>query len=81
METTQTIKTEDEKMVPIDTSGNAVDVELKDEVKQESNEESNVKVVEETTEETPVQETSEGELEEYSTGVKKRIDKLTEKRS
>ena len=82
METTQTIKTEDEKMVPIDTSGNAVDVELKDEVKQESNEESNVKVVEETTEtteETPVQETSEGELEEYSTGVKKRIDKLTKK--
>ena len=84
METTQTIKSEEEKMVPIDTSGDSVDVELKDEAQGESNtkpveqtSESNIKVVEET----PAQEetTSENELEEYSAGVKKRIDKLTKK--
>ena len=71
-------------MVPIDTSGDSVDVELKDEAQGESNtkpveqtSESNIKVVEET----PAQEetTSENELEEYSAGVKKRIDKLTKK--
>ena len=67
-----------EKLVPIDTSGEAVDIELnnsKEEIK-----------VEEVSEDTPiveVQETStenkEEDLEEYSTGVKKRIDKLTKK--
>ena len=60
-----------EKLVPIDTSGEAVDIELnnsKEEIK-----------VEEVSEDTPiveVQETStenkEEDLEEYSTGVKKR---------
>jgi len=86
METTQTIKTEEEKMVPIDTSGNAVDVELKDEAQEGTNvkpaqetSEPTVKVVEENNQEQPAQETSESELEEYSTGVKKRIDKLTKK--
>ncbi len=76
MQEVQTNKSE--KLVPIDTSGDAVDIELND-----SNDE--VKV-EQTTEETPqveVQETQTEtkpeELEEYSVGVKKRIDKLTKK--
>ena len=77
-----------EKLVPIDTSGNAVDVTLKDEkgvietteeespiveVKVEAKEEEEVEVKEQP------QETKEEELEEYSAGVKKRIDKLTKK--
>ena len=56
METVQTIKTEDEKLVPIDTSGKSVDVELKDEVQKESNVkevESNITVVEEENQTTP----------------------------
>ena len=76
MQEVQTNKSD--KLVPIDTSGDAVDIELND-----SNDEIQV---EKTTEETPqveVQETQTEtkpeELEEYSVGVKKRIDKLTKK--
>ena len=69
-----------EKLVPIDTSGEAVDVELKEEtvtpVKEVSNDTPIVEIQEEET--APV-ETKEEELEEYSAGVKKRIDKLTKK--
>jgi len=74
-----------EKLVPIDTSGNAVDVTLKEDKKDdvvattnedapivEVKEEKPVEVVEETTAKSE-------ELEEYSAGVKKRIDKLTKK--
>ena len=74
-----TIKSEDEKMIPLDTSGNSVDVEIKEESSTPENE-VEVKdaviteVVEEKSAETPTE-----ELEEYSTGVKKRIDKLTKK--
>ena len=80
MQEVQTNKAE--KMVPIDTSGESVDIELKedkvDAVKESSTETPVVEVQEDTTE-TPVVETKEEELEEYSTGVKKRIDKLTKK--
>ena len=80
MQEVQTNKSE--KMVPIDTSGESVDIELKedkvDAVKESSTETPVVEVKEDTTE-TPVVETKEEELEEYSTGVKKRIDKLTKK--
>ena len=66
-----------EKLVPIDTSGEAVDIELNDsediKVEEVSNDTPIVEVQEEATE------TKEEELEEYSTGVKKRIDKLTKK--
>ena len=69
-----------EKLVPIDTSGEAVDIELKEEtvtpVKEVSNDTPIVEIQEEET--APV-ETKEEELEEYSAGVKKRIDKLTKK--
>jgi hypothetical protein len=80
MQEVQTNKSE--KLVPIDTSGEAVDIELKeDKVENVKTEEVSsdtpiVEVQEETT--TPV-ETKEEELEEYSVGVKKRIDKLTKK--
>ena len=73
-----------EKMVPIDTSGEPVDIELKedkvDSVNESSTETPVVEVQEDTTE-TPVVENKEKEeeLEEYSVGVKKRIDKLTKK--
>ena len=76
-----------EKLVPIDTSGNAVDVTLKEDKKDnvvatteeeapvvEIKEEKNVEVVEEKVETTKTE-----DLEEYSAGVKKRIDKLTKK--
>jgi hypothetical protein len=90
MPETTTIKTEAEKMVPIDTSGESVDVELKEEKEKviETSDAIITPVVEEVKEEivevkkeekeTPV-ETKEEELEEYSAGVKKRIDKLTKK--
>ena len=84
----QAITSPSEKLVPIDTSGNAVDVTLKEDkqkgVDEVTKEDSPiVEVVEENvTEEvvkTPSQEAKEEELEEYSAGVKKRIDKLTRK--
>ena len=73
------IKSESEKMVPIDTSGDSVDVELKDEKDKEDE-----VVAEEVTQETPVEDKKEDtkssehkEEEEYSQAVKKRIDKMT----
>jgi len=79
-----------EKLVPIDTSGNAVDVTLKEDKKEDvvATTESDAPIVEikeekvtqEVVEEQPVAtESKEEELEEYSAGVKKRIDKLTKK--
>ena len=77
MQEVQTNKSE--QLVPIDTSGNAVDVELKEETSSTVtpvNE--NDPIVEVTGQETTT-ETKPEELEEYSAGVKKRIDKLTKK--
>ena len=74
----------DEKMIPLDTSGNDVEVTLKEEenegvelaesnIREIPNDEPIVEIKEEAKKE-------EGEdLEEYSAGVKKRIDKLTRK--
>ena len=76
-----------EKLVPIDTSGNAVDVTLKEDKKDDvvATTEGDSPVVEvkednpvEVVENKPV-EGKEEELEEYSASVKKRIDKLTRK--
>ena len=81
----EAITSPSEKLVPIDTSGTAVDVTLKEEkgVNEVTKEESPaIEVVEENVVEeveNPVKESKEGELEEYSAGVKKRIDKLTRK--
>jgi hypothetical protein len=80
MQEVQTNKAE--KMVPIDTSGESIDIEVKedkiDSVKETSTD-TPVVEVQETSTDTPVVENKEEELEEYSVGVKKRIDKLTKK--
>jgi hypothetical protein len=81
-----------EKLVPIDTSGVAVDVTLKEDKTDdvvattegeapvvEVQEEKEVTQVVEEKPQVEVTETKEEELEEYSAGVKKRIDKLTRK--
>ena len=78
----------EEKLIPLDTSGNDVEVTLKEEVNESevTADESNIREIppetkEEETKKEEVKETTENkdELEEYSTGVKKRIDKLTRK--
>ena len=68
------VASEKDKMVPIDTSGDPVDVELKDDEKKDD-----VKV-EKQTEETKVEEENfenKKEVDEYGANVQKRIDKLT----
>ncbi len=72
-----------EKMVDIDTSGNPVDVDIKEEQKQDEvdvqevqEQESSVREVKPQQEE---QQSNEEDLSDYSDGVKKRIDKLTAK--
>ena len=72
-----TVQSEQDKMVPIDTSGDAVEIELKEDEKKEGDavqveqEQPAVEVKEE--------EKKEEDLEEYSQSVKRRIDKLTRK--
>jgi len=78
MQEVQTKKSE--KLVPIDTSGNAVDVELKEDKTSTVPVNETDPIVEVSEEETKTKtETKPEELEEYSAGVKKRIDKLTKK--
>jgi len=73
-------QTQNDKMVPIDTSGEAVEVELKEESQTEEVKTTEPEVqVEEVPQEQPKQEAKEEELEEYSQSVKRRIDKLTRK--
>ena len=75
MENSMQEQTQNDKMVPIDTSGEPVEVELKeDEQKEQKVTEPEIQVEEE-----PKQEGKEEELEEYSQSVKRRIDKLTRK--
>ena len=75
MENSMQEQTQNDKMVPIDTSGEAVEVELNEEGKKEEQvTEPEIKV-----EESSKQEGKEEELEEYSQSVKRRIDKLTRK--
>ena len=79
----------EEKLIPLDTSGNDVEVTLKEEDSKDevAVEESNIREVPkeepqvEVQEEKPEEEKKENkdELEEYSATVKKRIDKLTRK--
>ena len=72
-EAQETLKEATTPMVELDTTGNAVDVELDDS-------KANTKEVE-TKEQTKVEvkEEKKDEREEYSEGVKKRIDRLTYK--
>ncbi len=75
MENSMQVQSQNDKMVPIDTSGEAVEVELNEEGKKEEK----VTEPEIQVEEAPKQEGKEEELEEYSQSVKRRIDKLTRK--
>ena len=75
MENSMQVQAQNDKMVPIDTSGDPVEVELKEEEKKEEQ----VTEPEIQVEEEPKQEGKEEELEEYSQSVKRRIDKLTRK--
>ena len=77
MENSMQTQTQNDKMVPIDTSGDPVEVELKEDKKQQE-EQPDVQV-EETPQEEIKQEAKDEELEEYSQSVKRRIDKLTKK--
>ena len=80
MENSMQEQTQNDKMVPIDTSGDAVEVELKEESQTEEVKTTEPEVqVEEVPQEQPKQEAKEEELEEYSQSVKRRIDKLTKK--
>ena len=80
MENSMQEQTQNDKMVPIDTSGDAVEVELKEDVKTEEVKTTEPEVqVEEVPQEEVKQEGKEEELEEYSQSVKRRIDKLTKK--
>jgi len=71
----------EQKMVDIDTSGNPVDVDIKEEQKQEDVEVQEVKEQDNSVREVKADEQSnnEDDLNEYSDSVKKRIDKLTAK--
>ena len=75
MENSMQEQTQNDKMVPIDTSGEGVEVQL--ETKEDQVSQPDVQV--EETQTAPVQEGKEEELEEYSQSVKRRIDKLTKK--
>jgi hypothetical protein len=68
------VKTEEDKLVPIDTSGESMDIEIKDEEEKIESDEQQIeeKDVEDKSDEK--KETS--EEEEYSQNVKKRIDIL-----
>ena len=80
MENSMQEQTQNDKMVPIDTSGEAVEVELKEESQTEEVKTTEPEIqVEEVPQEQPKQEAKEEELEEYSQSVKRRIDKLTKK--
>ena len=71
-----TVQSEQDKMVPIDTSGDPVEIEVKEDEKKEND----VQVEQEDQPEVSVQEEKKDEeLEEYSQSVKRRIDKLTRK--
>jgi hypothetical protein len=70
----------EQKMVDIDTSGNPVDVDIKEEQKQDDVEVQEVKEQDTSVREVKSNEQSnEEDLNEYSDSVKKRIDKLTAK--
>lgn len=75
MPTILNTKEETDKTVPIDTSGESMDVEIKDDAKDQVEE--NTETVEENTEEVKEENNDHNEEEEYSQSVKKRIDKLT----
>ena len=72
------VQSEQDKMVPIDTSGEAVEVTLDD--NKDKKEQDKVEVQEEQPEiEVKEEKSKDSELEDYSQSVQRRIDKLTKK--
>jgi hypothetical protein len=75
------VQSEQDKMVPIDTSGDPVEIEVKEEENNKEQAQPNQPEVQ--VEEAPIVEEpkkgKEEELEDYSASVKRRIDKLTRK--
>jgi hypothetical protein len=67
-----TVQSEQDKMVPIDTSGEPVEIEVKDEEKVNQSPEIEIQEGQTT-------DNQKEELEDYSQSVKRRIDKLTRK--
>ena len=72
----QQVQSEQDKMVPIDTSGESVEIELKDDKAVETKGEPKEEIV---VEQQSTETKNENELDQYSDSVKKRIDKLTKK--
>ena len=72
----QQVQSEQDKMVPIDTSGESVEIELKDDKAVETKGEPKEEIV---VEQQSTETKKENELDQYSDSVKKRIDKLTKK--
>ena len=71
------VQSEQDKMVPIDTSGDSVEITLDENKENKEAPKEEIQVEEEPVK---VEETKkEEELEEYSQSVKRRIDKLTKK--
>ena len=74
------VQSEQDKMVPIDTSGDSVEITLDENKENKENKEALKQEIQVEEEPVKVEETKkEEELEEYSQSVKRRIDKLTRK--
>ena len=74
------VQSEQDKMVPIDTSGEAVEVTLEDKKAKTKESEDNIEVKEEEPKvEVQEDKSKEEELNDYSQSVQRRIDKLTKK--
>ena len=74
------VQSEQDKMVPIDTSGEAVEVTLEDKKAKNKESEDNIEVKEEEPKvEVQEDKSKEEELNDYSQSVQRRIDKLTKK--
>jgi hypothetical protein len=74
------VQSEQDKMVPIDTSGESVEVTLDDKKVKTAEPEENIEVQqEEPKEEVKNNKSKDEELEDYSQSVQRRIDKLTKK--
>ena len=74
------VQSEQDKMVPIDTSGEAVEVTLEEKKEKTSEPEEKIEVQEEEPQvEVKEEKSKEEELNDYSQSVQKRIDKLTKK--
>ena len=73
------VQSEQDKMVPIDTSGEAVEVTLDEKKEKPSESEDKIEVEETPQVEVKEEKSKDDELNDYSQSVQRRIDKLTKK--